>query len=198
MSAGSVFLGKTCEPYKLPGDDEHFVFDALRLGLRLLENLVGRDAGVQLEFEFLGEQLLADAPFAGGARQHLALQEFLMLFERGDHRPGGVAHQPAELRHLASQLEDAAFIVGDAAPRFCRNAVSTTTRGGFLRLTCAGVNHARNILHAGHVLFDILRPRQRGLRQQAIGTIRDVFVVDARVEFEAASAPSASQISILR
>ena len=70
----------------LPGDHGHLGLDAGRLALGFRQDLRGREPGVQLELELVGEQIRTDPPVVGRAGQDLVLEEVEVSIQGRDDR----------------------------------------------------------------------------------------------------------------
>src|SRR5262245_22229296 len=64
---------------ELAGDDVQVALDTDELAFRLLQHLVGAQAGIELQLKLAGKFLLAEAPVPLGAGQQVLLEPFLIV-----------------------------------------------------------------------------------------------------------------------
>ena len=167
---------------QLPGNHVHVALHARELGLRFPQHLLGRQAGVQLQFQLARELLLADAPLACRPGQQVVFEELLVVLE-GRHDLVGHGLQLTQLRRLAGHLVDAALVKGDRAAVLAQGCLDVDPR----RIGQVGFGrhrHGWDTGHAGGDALDRLRFRDRRLRQRQEDAVADVFVVDARIDLE--------------
>ena len=154
------------------------------------QHLVGRQAGVQFEFELAAELLAAQPPFARGARQQVLFQEALVVLQAGRH-PLGRSLQRVALRGLAREFEQVPLVEGNRALVLADGRLQQGTRR-IPEVGFRGRHHAGNLLHAGQDIGDVGLLRQRRLGQQQKDAVAEVLVIDARIllETDACSPPA--------
>ena len=151
--------------------------------LGLGQHLVGRQAGVQFQVQLAGEFLLAESPIALRLGQQLVLQKLLVILQ-GVHHLGrrrvglagcGRPRRPGR-RSPSCKRRWRRGSGGWPSP--------SITRGGLCNVCLGGGDHLGDERHAGHGVLDVVRLRQRGLRQKSVNAVGDVVVVGPRVFLE--------------
>ena len=75
---------------ELPRGEIEFALDADEVGLGGGQHLIGRQAGIEFQFQLLGELLGAHPPLAIGPRPDFLFEERLIVLQAGDDLRGGL------------------------------------------------------------------------------------------------------------
>ena len=167
---------------ELPGGEIEFALDADEVGLGGGQHLLGRQPGVEFQFQLLGELLLAQPPLAVGPRTDFLFEKLLIVFQAGDDLLGGLL-QGIFLRRFARQLEDLLFIEIDRAPVLHDGRLQDRSRRTGQRLP-GGRHDPRDLPHACDRIGQVGLLGQRRLGQQDIDAAVDVVGVRAGIFFE--------------
>ncbi len=100
---------------ELPCGEIEFALDADEVGLGGGQHLLGRQPGIEHQFQLLGELLFAQSPLAVGPRADFLFEELLIVFQAGGNLFSSL-FQGIFLRRFTGQFKDFLFIEIDRAP----------------------------------------------------------------------------------
>ena len=169
-------------PPELPRGEIEFALDADQVGLGGGQDLVGRQAGIEFQFQLLGELLFAQPPLTVGPRTDFLFEKLLIVLQAGDDPQGSLA-EGIFLRRFARQLEDLLSIEIDRTPVLRDGRLQDRLWRTGQRLP-GGRHDPRDLAHACNRIAQVGFLGQRQLGQQHIDAAVDVVRVPAGIFFE--------------